>query len=214
MLWQASDRLSLGAAYGSKVELPVESGRLDVNLSAMGIGKVHYDDLKLKGLAQAQELGIGASFRITPRWLVAADLSWLDWSSALTTTTLRASDPDNSAAPAVLRTTSVLDWRDQYVVAVGTAYRPIEPVTLWAGYNYGRNPIPNGHLSPLLVNIGEHTFTAGGAWQVRDDLRLGCALEYLLPNEVTYDNPDLPFGPDTKARISYVALHLGLDWRL
>ena len=212
-LWQVSDRLTFGAAYGSKVELPIESGRLDVNMSAQGLGKVQYDDLKLKGLAQAQELGVGASYRITPRWLVAADLAWLNWSDALTTTTLRARDPDNSAAPAVLRTTSVLDWRDQYVVSVGTAYQPIEPVTLWGGYNYGRNPIPNEHLSPLLANIGEHTLTAGAAWRVRDDLRLGCAVEYLVPTEVTYDNPDLPFGP-SKARQSYVALHLGLDWRL
>ena len=89
-LWQVSDRLTFGAAYGSKVELPIESGRLDVNMSAQGLGKVQYDDLKLKGLAQAQELGVGASYRITPRWLVAADLAWLNWSDALTTTTLRA----------------------------------------------------------------------------------------------------------------------------
>ena len=62
--------------------------------------------------------------------------------------------------------------------------------------------------------IGEHHFTLGAAWQVRGNLRLGCAIEYLLPNEVTYDNPELPFGPDSKARQSYIGLHLGLDWRL
>jgi len=40
--------------------------------------------------------------------------------------------------------------RDQYVVALGAAL-PLDPVTtLWAGYNYGRNPIPASSLSPLL----------------------------------------------------------------
>ena len=79
---------SFGVAYGSKVELPVESGRLDANLSAAGLGKVRYDDLKLKGLAQAQEIGVGASYQVTPRLLVALDLTWLDWSDALTSTKL------------------------------------------------------------------------------------------------------------------------------
>ena len=38
------------------------------------------------------------------------------------------------------------------------------------------------------------------------------AVEYAVPNEVTYHNPERPFGPDTRARNSYVALNLGLSW--
>lgn len=208
--FQVSNRLTLGAAYGSKIELPVEDGEFTANFSAAGLGEVEYRDLKIDGLAQAQEFGIGASYQLTPSWLVAADLTWLDWSGALHTSTLRASDPDDPRAPEVLRAESTADWRDQWVVALGTAYRPAESLTLWAGYNYGRNPIPNAHLSPLLANIGQHHLTAGSAWQPRPGLRLGFAVEYQLPNEVDYANDELPFGRDVQARNSYVALHLGL----
>jgi long-chain fatty acid transport protein len=83
--------------------------------------------------------------------------------------------------------------------------------TLWAGYNHGRNPIPNDHLSPLLPSIGEHHLTGGAAWQVGQRVRAGLALEYLLPNEVDYDNAELPLGEDLRARTSYLALHLGLS---
>lgn len=212
-MWRLSDRLTLGAAYGSKVDLPVESGRIEVDLTAQGLGRVGYRDLKLDGLAQAQEVGLGLAYQATPSLLLAADIIWMDWSGALGTTTLRASEPDDSRAPRVLRTDSTQGWRDQLVFAVGGAYQPVEAVTLWAGYNYGRNPIPSRHLNPLLVNIAEHHLTAGAAWQVGEKARIGFAVEYLLPNEVTYNNPELPFGPDARARLSYVALHLGLSWR-
>lgn len=87
-------------------------------------------------------------------------------------------------------------------------------VTLWAGYNYGRNPVPNRHLSPLLANIGEHHVTAGLGWRATERLRLGLGLEYQLPNEVSYENEELPFGSDVRARSTYIALHLGLGLRL
>jgi long-chain fatty acid transport protein len=212
-LWRLTDRLTLGAAYGSKVDLPLRDGRVDVDETALGRGQVRYDGLKLEGLAQAQELGIGVAWQATPKLLLAADLTWLDWSEALQTTSLRASDPDSPGAPPVLRIASTQDWRDQYVIALGTAYQPGEAVTLWAGYNYGRNPVPNRHLGPLLANIYEHHLTAGAAWRPREDVRLGLAVEYLVPNEVTYDNPELPFGQGARARVAYAALHLGLSWQ-
>jgi hypothetical protein len=42
-------------------------------------------------------------------------------------------------------------------------------------------------------------------------VRVGLALEYLLPSAVDYDNPELPLGEDLRARTSYLALHLGVS---
>jgi long-chain fatty acid transport protein len=208
--YRASDAVTLGLAFGSEIDLPVRDGELRANLGP-GLGKVDYRDLEIDGLAQAAELGAGVAWQVAPDWLVAADLTWLDWSDALGRSTLRASDPDDPRAPPELRSESTSDWSDQGVVAVGTAYRPAPAWTLWAGYNYGRNPIPNDHPSPLLPNIGEHHLTGGAAWQVGERVRAGFALEYLLPNEVDYDNRELPLGQDLRARTSYLALHLGLS---
>lgn len=81
-----------------------------------------------------------------------------------------------------------------------------------AGATAGPAKATNGFNS---LGFGlEALATAGAGWQLGPDLRLGLAVEYLLPNEVTHDNPELPFGPDARARVSYVALHVGLSWRL
>ncbi len=126
---------------------------------------------------------------------------------------MRARDPEDPRAPPEIRVETTQNWRDQWVVALGTAYQPVPAWTLWAGYNYGRNPIPNDHLSPLLMNIGEHHVTGGVGWQATERVRAGLAVEYLFPNDVDSANAELPLGDDLRARTSYVALHLGLSLR-
>ncbi len=75
--WRATETVTLGAAFGSKIDLPVRKGTLRANLGP-GPGKVDYDDLRIDGLAQAAELGTGVAWQVTPEWLLAADLTWLD----------------------------------------------------------------------------------------------------------------------------------------
>lgn len=81
-------------------------------------------------------------------------------------------------------------------------------------YSYGRKPVLSPHLSPVLANIGDQHLIAGVGWQADRYLQRGVALAYLLPNKVTYDNPELPSGPDAGVRVSHVAVRLGLSWRL
>jgi long-chain fatty acid transport protein len=98
-LWRIGERVTLGVAGGSQVDLPVEDGRFTVNLTALGLGKVKYHDLKIKGLAQPAEIGVGIAYEATSRLLIAADVTWLDWSGALGKITLRADQPDDPSRP-------------------------------------------------------------------------------------------------------------------
>jgi len=206
-MFRPGSRVTLGVAYTSQVDLELDGGELVSNQTAAGLGKVTYRDVTLSGASQPQELGVGVAFQTTETLLVSAELTWLDWSRAAKRSRLRARDPDNPAAPVIDRETD-LNWRDQYVVALGLAYDLGERTVLRAGYNYGRNPIPDETLSPLLPNIAEHHLTAGAGHQLTDHWRIDAALEYQLPNEETYTNPDLPFGPDAQEHQEFAALHV------
>jgi long-chain fatty acid transport protein len=208
--YRASDLLTIGATYVSKVDLPLASHRFTVNESALGLGQVTYSDTHLKGLAEPQQAGIGAGYRITQRLLLALDLSWLDWSDALKSSTLTAGSPSNPAAPPSLSTTAALNWRDQYVVALGAAFDLTPATVIWAGYNYGRNPIPSATLNPLMAAIGEHHFTGGLGWRMAPGWFVGAALELLVPNEAGSTNATLPLGSDVRASDGYIAVHAGL----
>jgi long-chain fatty acid transport protein len=100
-----------------------------------------------------------------------------------------------------------LDWRDQYIIALGAAHDLNDRVTLCGGFNYVAVP------RPLLAPIGEKHMTAGARWNLSDSWILSGAVEYLLPKKVTYNNPELPFGPGAHERNEYIAVHLMLGRR-
>jgi long-chain fatty acid transport protein len=211
-LYKVSDRFSLGAAYTSKIQLPL-SGTVVANMSAVGLGKVTYRDSDIDGMALPQEVDVGFAVRPVPPLLVAVKVGWLDWSGALKTSTLHASSPDTPGAPPSLSLPSTMNWSDQYVFAIGVAYDLTEKAILRAGYNYASNPVPDGTLNPLLAAIAEHHVTFGGSYAVSRVWQVGAAVEYAINNQVTYQNPELPFGPGAEEENEYVALTVMLSRR-
>jgi long-chain fatty acid transport protein len=211
ILYRVSQRFAVGAAYTTRIRLPLENGEVTADMEAAGLGKVTYRDAEIEGLELPQELGIGIAVRPVDSLLLALDVSWLDWSDSIRTTTLRATDPDTPGAPPVLTSSSSLNWRDQYVIAFGLAYDATERTVLRAGYNYGRNPIPDETLSPILATFSERSITAGVGYQISREWRIDTAVEYALPGEETYYNPQLPFGPGTRETGEVIGFHFMLS---
>jgi long-chain fatty acid transport protein len=210
-LYKPTPTLSLGLSYSPQVKLPFDNGELIANFSALGLGRVTYREVQLRGLALPEEIVGGLAWQATPSLLLALDLMWSNYSRALQTQTMTASNPDHPHAPPVIASTAALGWRNQTVIAAGLAYTPDEATRLYGGVNYGRNPVPAGTLNPLLAVIGELHLTAGFARQLSDLWNVSAALEYLVPNQVTYYNPQLPFGPGAQERVAYLAVMLMLS---
>jgi len=212
-LYKVNDRVTLGAVYTSKMNLPLRDGTVVANMSSVGLGKVTYRDARIDGMALPEEVGVGVSVRPVQPLLVAVKVAWIDWSGALETSTLHAANPDNPGAPSTLALPSTLNWRDQYVFAIGIAYDLTEKAILRAGYNYGRNPIPANSLNPLLAAITEHHATCGAGYTFSPKWQMSGAVEYAFNNAVTYDNPELPFGPGAEEENESIAAHVMLSTR-
>ena len=210
IMYKPNDRVTLGAAYNSKVKLELE-GRMQMDMSALGLGKVTYRDAVAKNIDQPQEFGIGAALQATDRLLVALEFNWIDWSDAVTTGIISGSNPDDPAAPPNVVNAIDNNWRDQYVIAAGATYNWNDRTVLRAGYNYGRNPIPNGNLNPLLNTIAEHHLTLGFGHDLDNAWRIDGAFEWDIRNEETYTNPQLPFGQDAVAVGELFALHFRIS---
>lgn len=213
LLYVVNERINVGAAYASKTELNLEDGRFISNFSALGLGKVMYRDARIDGLELPQEAGLGVAFRPSEDWLIALELTWIDWSGTFKEARVRASRPDNPLAPPTLTLIAPLEWNDQYVLAIGVARQLGERTILRAGYNYGRNPIPGRTLSPLINVIGEHHLAAGVGWKFRSGWSMDAGLEYQFENSERYTNPGLPFGPGAVERNHGIALHAMLSRR-
>ena len=211
LMYKPDERLTIGAAYTSQVDLELGGGTLVADMTALGLGKVKYRDVEASGLNQPQELGLGLAYQYSDRLLLAAELNWIDWSRAINRSRLTAADPDNAAAPASLELVATHDWNDQYVLALGMRYDLADDKVLRFGYNYGKNPIPSSHLSPLMNMCMEHHLTMGMGMKVNQLWRFDGTLEWDIKKSVTYTNEELPFGPDAETEGSVLALHLRMS---
>lgn len=210
--YKLTPQITLGAAYTEKTKVPMTGGALEADFSDLGIGTVKYRDARLYGFALPREVAIGAAFRPDDAWLLSFKLNWINWSDALNDVELKAKDP-NIAVPGPLQTLNsktIADWKDQWVVATGLAYQANDKTTLYAGYNYGKNPIPKEHSTPFIAGILEHHFTAGAAYKFNPEWTFTGGVEYDPKVKVNYNNPQLPFG-NAQLRNEALFLHFMLS---
>ena len=212
--YQFNDRVTLGMAYTTATSMDMHGGRLEVDFSGLGLGKVSYRDAELNGLNFPEEFGVGLAIQATDQLLVSVEANWINWSDAMSSATLKARKPDNPMAPPSLTIPTTFDWRDQYVIALGVEYDVNERLSLRAGYNYGRNPVPDEHLTPLLALIGEHHFAVGAAYSLTGGWELQGAVHIEPKTSVTYTNPNVPLGPGAKETREGYFLHFSVarEW--
>lgn len=211
--YRVSPSLTLGAAYTTKTKLPMSGDYMRFNMNAVGLGNVTYRDISLHGFALPQEFAIGAAFKPNEALLLSVKLNWINWADALTSATLKATDPSNGLAPSSIVLNSTMDWKNQWVIATGLAYTLDEKTTLYAGYNYGRNPIPKDHSTPQIAGILEHHITLGAAYRWSPEWTFTGGLEYDPRVKVNYTNSELPFGIDSQLRNEALFLHFMLSRR-
>lgn len=112
MIFKPTDQISLGLNYTVPQNITHERVK-DFN------GDRTLDSLKLES---PQQLGIGIAYKtLDNKLLVELDAKWINWSWA--------------------NGYQTFDWEDQYVLALGVQYKPMNKLTLRAGYNFGNNPV-------------------------------------------------------------------------
>ncbi len=211
--YQINDKWSVGATYTTESSIDFDDGELTQMFP--GMGKVKYDDVKMDGFTWPRQVEAGVAYRATPKLLLAMDLSWINWSSAIKTVTVTASDPNNPMAPAEMKIPFEMDWDDQVVVAIGAEYELTESFKVRAGYNYGNTPVTNVNLSPIFPALVEHHATAGFTytWKNWD---FDFAYEHAFTNTETNDgNPDPNVNPFYGSKVSHTmdTFHLMASYR-
>lgn len=213
--YRATPTLMLGAAYTSKTTLDLKDASLTVNYTDLDLGRVEYQDAELRGLALPQTFGVGLAWQARPDLLLAVEFEWVDWSGALSSSRLIASQPDSAVPDAIARLdqSSPLNWRDQYAISVGLAWDWTPQTVLRAGYDHVRNPSPSENISPLLNVYQEGEITFGFGHKLPSNWLFGFAFQWQLPQKNTYTNTSLPFGEDAREDFEVVSFTFSLGRR-
>lgn len=209
--YKLNDAWTLGASYTEKTELPLTDGTAKFNMTGNGLGIVKYNNLSIKGFALPREVAIGAAFKPNEDWLLSAKVNWINWADAINDITTSASDPNNPTAPQSIVIVSPQNWHNQIVYALGAAYAYDDATTFYAGFNHGKNPMPEKNSNPLLAAILEDHITLGFSQKLNETWKLTSGIEYLLPAKVTYDSK--LFGKDAEVRNEGFFVHMMLSKR-
>lgn len=202
--YKLSDQWTLGASYTEKTNLPLTGGTAKFNFGTLGV--VKYDNLSIKGFALPREIAVGAAFKPSEEWLLSAKINWINWADAINDVTTTATDANNSLAPSSITMVSPQNWNNQMVYALGAAYTYNDKTVLYAGFNHGKNPVPDKNASPLLAATLENHVTLGFSRQLDDTWKLTSGIEFLLPKKVTYDSA--LFGNDAEVRNEGAFFHM------
>ena len=78
-------------------------------------------------------------------------------------------------------------WESIWSLAVGTQLRPMEPLSLRAGYNYSQNPVPSALMmfnaaAPAIV---QHHLTVGAGWMFANGFGVDVGYYRVFENTVT-----------------------------
>ncbi len=175
-------------------------------------------DLRIKAVNEPQEVSVGLAFRFE-RIAFGFDATWIDWSGTyrdfearLTNGTSAELNELTGDTSRTTHTSLPLDWNDQLVLAVGGAVQPTDWMTVRAGYNYGRSPIPDDTLQPTLPGIFEHHVTLGLTFYVkRWELTFNFEQDFRAKQTIERSrvNHDLD-GTEVEASVQFFAVGVGV----
>jgi long-chain fatty acid transport protein len=129
-------------------------------------------------LDMPQTIQFGVNFRPVNNLRVEADVKWINWSNVMDKVPVDGIAGMNSWD---------FNWKNQWVYMLGVEYSPIQPLTLMAGFNYGKSPVPDGGqafgnniIAPAIVQTH---LSFGASYDITPSVQLTAAYQHAFEHE-------------------------------
>jgi long-chain fatty acid transport protein len=166
--YEASEKLTIGLAYRSKVEMKVDGGdaTFTVPSSATGTlglfpatGKTTFDAT----LPLPANLSVGLGYKVSDKLTLALDYNYVFWSAYKE---LKFDYADNVNGSKT--TVSPRNYQDASIIRVGAEYMATEKLAVRAGYYYDQSPVKDGYMTPETPDANRNCFTLGLGYRFSD----------------------------------------------
>ncbi len=196
--YKPNDQLVFGLAYKSKSFM----GKFKWNTD-------HFDTVKMK-LESPRMVSFGVSYAVNPKLRFEIDEKFINYKNVMNTVNITTNISDkaknfanyssmiellnDSKSGAVSNDGKTFHypfkWKNQWVTAVGVAYKLNRSVTLRGGFNYAKNPIRNEYLLANItaMAIVETHVSAGVSYKMTKHTELTVAYIHAFSN--TENNSD------------------------
>jgi long-chain fatty acid transport protein len=172
----------LGVAYRSPVRHRL-TGTADFTVDPVGSALTSLSTVRGRGLfadtsASAsvetpETVSVGVRHRLSPRWTVMAEAAWTHW-ARFDRLVVRFGNPDQPDD--VTR----VDWKDTWLVALGTTYQLDERWQLRAGAAYDQAPMPDRTREPRIPDADRLRLAVGMTVAVTPRLTINLAYSHVF----------------------------------
>jgi long-chain fatty acid transport protein len=185
--YKINPQWNVGAVYHSRTRLgdltTGDGSKTKLSFNVAGFGTIPLSGkLSIVDFQWPETYGLGTSFQATDRLQLVADWKHIGWAKVMKdfkVSFLADRSQDNGNAQtfvnfatgggfgvlgpgsATLDATLFQNWKDQDVIMLGAAYKLTDPLTIRAGFNYARNPVPDSTLNALFPAIEKTHYTLG-----------------------------------------------------
>lgn len=164
-LYKITERVSIGAAYRSKVDINIEG-----DMSFKGVDP-RMQLLFREGTAESDielpaQFVFGIATQVTEALIIEVGARWEDWD----VNDRQVLDLQNPVL-GESRITIDRNWHSTWAYNIGANYQFSDTLALNCGYLFGENAVPNETFEPIIPDSDVHLFTVGAdikkaAWTI------------------------------------------------
>ena len=175
--YQANEKLSVGLTYKSQIDVELEGGDADFNVSpvlaAQGIEDTEFDaTLPLPAMTT-----IGIAYKANEKLLVSAEASFVGWDAYKS---LDFDFKDNSAA--LEDSENPRNYENSYIIRLGAQYTCGDFDFRLGGY-YDQSPVQDDYFSPETPNSDNIGLTTGLTARVTERFQFDFSFLYIIGQE-------------------------------
>lgn len=187
LAWQVTPATRLGAAYNFRSRISDMEG--DATLTAISgvIGQIPLEGkIKIRDFQMPAKLIVGGSHRVTPQWMLTADVSRVFWKEVMKD--IKVAFEANAGGN--LNILLPQDYRDQTILALGTSYALTPQWTLRAGARFASQALRKETLFAVIPATPTKHLSVGFSYAVSPASRIDFAFSHALREKM--DNSRLP----------------------
>ncbi|RIJ37507.1 OmpP1/FadL family transporter [Pontibacter oryzae] len=208
VFYQATDKLTIGLDYRSKVELEVQEGDVTfTNIPASASSNFPSGTEFSAQLPLPATLTLGLGYQVNDKLTLAADVSHVRWSAYESlrfdfSKQIRGSGFSESAR----------NYDDAFIYRLGAEYMVNDKLAVRGGAYYDQSPVQDGYLTPETPDADSRGLSAGVGYSISDNFSLDASFLYINKKERT-DQADLSGGvAGTFKSVAYIP-GIGLNFK-
>lgn len=184
-VYKAGPSLTLGGTYHSSTNIfDLKADGAELRLVRPGVGTLNSMSGKVeyKNFNWPESFGLGMAYQANDRLMLVADYKRTNWAKTMKDFKMTFVD---SASGMGMDMTLYQNWKNQDVWMLGLAYQTTDALTLRAGVNIAKNPVPDYFMHPLFPAIVRNHFTAGFGYRINKASSIDFAYSFAPEVSVT-----------------------------